>query len=220
MVGHLTRSISVEASSHCRHCKQLCGGMEMPCWVTLTCSKKATLNWSKALLKVVIYANLLHGVQMFLQISRIPDLIRKFWAKKCGLYADVYGTWLSSTTRDLPETYMYNTLANNLLLSLLICRHSVKWHGWLESISTGMHLHYVACKASWFLSKLSVQRRQGSRDNKPQSCEEPGRETTEKPRVPRGSSRAILAASPLVSTKPKNRTAKLHSQATLSAMPL
>ena len=28
---------------------------------------------------------------MFSQISRIPDLIRKFWAKRCGLYA-VYGT--------------------------------------------------------------------------------------------------------------------------------
>ena len=29
---------------------------------------------------------------MFSQISRIPDLIRKFWAKRCGLYAAVYGT--------------------------------------------------------------------------------------------------------------------------------
>ena len=29
---------------------------------------------------------------MFSQISRIPDLIRKFWAKKCGLYAGVFGT--------------------------------------------------------------------------------------------------------------------------------
>ena len=52
---------------------------------------KATFNWLKALLKVVIYANLRHGVQMFSQISHIPDLIRKFWAKKCGLYAGVYG---------------------------------------------------------------------------------------------------------------------------------
>ena len=102
MVGHLTRkysriawyfltrggSISVEASSHRRHCKQLWDGTEIPCWVTFTCSRKATL---KALLKVVIYANLRHGVQMFSQISRIPDLIRKFWAKRCCLYAGVYG---------------------------------------------------------------------------------------------------------------------------------
>ena len=108
MVGHLTGeysriawyflarggSISVEASSHRRHCKQLCGRMEIPCWVTFTCSRKATLNWLKALLKVVIYANLQHGVQMFSQISRIPDLIRKFWAKKCGLYAGVYSLWI------------------------------------------------------------------------------------------------------------------------------
>ena len=110
MVGHLTReysriawyflarggSISVEASSHRRHCKQLCGRMEIkfPCWVAFTCSRMATLNWLKALLKVVIYANLRHGVQMFSQISRIPDLIRKFWAKKCGLYAGVYGMGL------------------------------------------------------------------------------------------------------------------------------
>ena len=28
---------------------------------------------------------------MFSQISRIPDLIRKFWGKRCGLYAGVYG---------------------------------------------------------------------------------------------------------------------------------
>ena len=33
-----------------------------------------------------------HGVQMFSQISRIPDLIQKFWAKRCGLYTDVCGT--------------------------------------------------------------------------------------------------------------------------------
>ena len=80
-------SIFVEASSHRRHCKQLCGGMEIPCWVTFTFSRKAPLNWLKALLEVVIYANLRHSVQMFSQISRIPDLIRKFWAEKCCLYA-------------------------------------------------------------------------------------------------------------------------------------
>ena len=84
-------SISVESSSHRRQCKQLCGRMEIPCWETFTFSKKATLNPLKALLKVLIYANLWHGVQMFSQISRIPDLIQKIWAKSCGLYAGVYG---------------------------------------------------------------------------------------------------------------------------------
>ena len=109
MVGHLTREysriawyflarggwISVEVSSHHWHCKHLCGGMEIPCWVTFTCSRRATLNWSKALFKMVIYANLRHGVQMFSQISHIPDLVRKFWAKNCGLYVGVYGNLYS-----------------------------------------------------------------------------------------------------------------------------
>ena len=62
MVGHLPAeysriawyfharggSISVEVSSHCRHCKQLCDGMEIPCQVTFTCSSKTMLNRSKA----------------------------------------------------------------------------------------------------------------------------------------------------------------------------
>ena len=104
MVNHLTRSISVKASSHRRHCKQLCGRMEIPCWVTFTCSRKATLNWLKALLKGVIYANLRHGVQMFSQISRIPDLIRKFWAKKCGLYAGVCGIQVEYTANKNHQT--------------------------------------------------------------------------------------------------------------------
>ena len=79
IVGHLSRqysriawyflarggSISVEASSHRRYCKQLSGGMEIPRQVTFTCSRKATLNRLKALLKVLVYANLWHGVQMF-----------------------------------------------------------------------------------------------------------------------------------------------------------
>ena len=30
---------------------------------------------------------------MFSQISRIPNLIQNFWAKRCGLYAGVYGTF-------------------------------------------------------------------------------------------------------------------------------
>ena len=38
-------------------------------------------------------ANLPHGVYMFSQINRIPDLMRKFWAKRCGLYVSVYGNW-------------------------------------------------------------------------------------------------------------------------------
>ena len=83
---------SVVASSHRRYCKQLCGEMEIPCWVTFTCSRKATFERLKALLKVLIYANLRHSVQMFSQISRIPNLMRKFWAKRFGLYAGVYAS--------------------------------------------------------------------------------------------------------------------------------
>ena len=64
-VGHLPReytriawyfltrggSISVEVSGHHRrHCKQLCGGMEIPCRVKFTCSRKAMFNRLKDLL--------------------------------------------------------------------------------------------------------------------------------------------------------------------------
>ena len=63
-VGHLPReysriawyfiarggSISVEVSGHRPHCKQLCGGMEIPCRVKFTCSRKAMLNRLKDLL--------------------------------------------------------------------------------------------------------------------------------------------------------------------------
>ena len=138
--------ISVKVSGHRWRCKQLCGRMEIPSQVTFSCSRKAMLNWLKALLmkkvwcklmfninknssfrshqtrksnnqcvlwysfmkllfcytglyrlqhfpwNVLIYGNLRHCVQMFSQISRIPDLIRKFWAKRCGLYAGVYGS--------------------------------------------------------------------------------------------------------------------------------
>ena len=60
-VGHLPRecswyflarggSICVEVSGHRRHCKQLCGGMEIPCRVKFTCSRKAMLNRLKDLL--------------------------------------------------------------------------------------------------------------------------------------------------------------------------
>ena len=47
----------------------------------------------KIFAEVLIYANVRNGVQMFSQISCIPDLIRKFWAKRCGLYAGVYSIW-------------------------------------------------------------------------------------------------------------------------------
>ena len=88
-------SISVESSSHRRQCKQLCGGMEIPCWVTFTFSRKATLNRLKALLKVL----------MFSQISCIPDLIQKIWAKRCGLYATVYGNFVAASTNRGGSTF-------------------------------------------------------------------------------------------------------------------
>ena len=37
-------SITLEVTGHCRHCKQLCGGMEIPCCDTFSCSRKATIN--------------------------------------------------------------------------------------------------------------------------------------------------------------------------------
>ena len=43
-------SISVEVSGHRQHCKRLCGGMEIPCRVKFTCSRKAMLNRLKDLL--------------------------------------------------------------------------------------------------------------------------------------------------------------------------
>ena len=42
------------------------------------------------------FIHIYSAVQMFSQISRIPDLIRKFWAKRCGLYASVYSTYTTS----------------------------------------------------------------------------------------------------------------------------
>ena len=90
--------------------------MEIPCWVTFSFSRKATLYRLKALLKVLIYANLWHGVQMFSQISRIPDLIQKIWAKRCGLYAGVYGSSFFSIFICIWAT---GTRVNKLLLLLL-----------------------------------------------------------------------------------------------------
>ena len=64
-VGHLPRkysriawyflarggSITLEVTGRRRHCKQLCGGMEIPCCVTgFSCSRKATINRLKDLL--------------------------------------------------------------------------------------------------------------------------------------------------------------------------
>ena len=107
---------SVKASSHRRYCKQLCGGMEIPCWATFPCSRKATLSRLKALLKVLIYANLRHGVQMFSQISRIPDLLPKLWAKRCSLYASVYGmTKMQSETECIFKRILYRDKARSTL---------------------------------------------------------------------------------------------------------
>jgi len=44
------RSLSVEVTGHRRRCKQLCGGMEIPCCVMFSCSRKATINRLKDLL--------------------------------------------------------------------------------------------------------------------------------------------------------------------------
>ena len=63
-VGHLPReysriawyflarggSITLEVTGHRRHYKQLCGGMEIPCCVRFSCSRKATINRLKDLL--------------------------------------------------------------------------------------------------------------------------------------------------------------------------
>ena len=57
---------------------------------------------------MLIYANSLHGLQMFSQISHIPDLIRKFWAKRCGLYAIVYNNFCNGTF--LPDAFSLDAL--------------------------------------------------------------------------------------------------------------
>ena len=51
-VGRLARSgeISVEVISRRRHCKQLCGGMEIPCQLEFNCSNKAQMKRLKELL--------------------------------------------------------------------------------------------------------------------------------------------------------------------------
>jgi len=41
----------VEVTGRRRHCKQLCGGMEIPCRLVFSCSSKAKLNRLKELLE-------------------------------------------------------------------------------------------------------------------------------------------------------------------------
>ena len=43
--------IRVEVTGRRRHCKQLCGGMEIPCRLVFSCSSKAKLNRLKELLE-------------------------------------------------------------------------------------------------------------------------------------------------------------------------
>ena len=43
--------IRVEVTGHRRHCKQLCGGMEIPCRLVFSCSSKVKLNRLKELLE-------------------------------------------------------------------------------------------------------------------------------------------------------------------------
>ena len=64
-VGHLPREdsrilwyfiarggkICVEVTGRRRHCKQLCGGMEIPCMLVFSCSSKAKINRLKELLE-------------------------------------------------------------------------------------------------------------------------------------------------------------------------
>ena len=69
--------------------------------------------------EVLIYANLQHCVQMFSQISHIPDLIQKFWAKRCGLYAGVYSKW------SLPKYRAKRKPKNLDNLSLFNCKYNV-----------------------------------------------------------------------------------------------
>ena len=45
------RKICVEVTGQRRHCKQLCGGMEIPCRLVFTCSSKAKINRLKELLQ-------------------------------------------------------------------------------------------------------------------------------------------------------------------------
>ena len=52
-LGHLPREysrITLEVTGRRRHCKQLCGGMEIPCCARFSCARKATINRLKDLL--------------------------------------------------------------------------------------------------------------------------------------------------------------------------
>ena len=43
--------IHVELTGHRRHCKQLCGGMEIPCRLVFSCSSKVKINSLKELVE-------------------------------------------------------------------------------------------------------------------------------------------------------------------------
>ena len=43
--------ICVELTGCRRHCKQLCGGMEIPCWLVFSCSSKVKINHLKELME-------------------------------------------------------------------------------------------------------------------------------------------------------------------------
>ena len=45
------RKICVEVTGRRSHCKQLCGGMEMPCRLVFSCSSKVKINRLKELLE-------------------------------------------------------------------------------------------------------------------------------------------------------------------------
>ena len=47
---------------------------------------------------------------MFLQISRIPDLIQKFWAKRWVLYAGVYGIQIFGAPPPLFQSHPFRSL--------------------------------------------------------------------------------------------------------------
>ena len=82
MVGHLPREfsriawyflrrsgeISVEVIGRRQHCKQLCGGMEVPCQLQFNCSNKKQMRHLKELLasKIQVY-NILYEPQLLMK---------------------------------------------------------------------------------------------------------------------------------------------------------
>ena len=45
------RKICAEVTDHRRHCKQLCGGTEIPCWLVFSCSSKVKIKCLEELLE-------------------------------------------------------------------------------------------------------------------------------------------------------------------------